>query len=129
MPDHYIGNRNLSHGKAAAMVMERDFGIFHKGILDAVSYHTTGRPGMSTLEKIIYLADAIEPSRRYPGIDSIRETAKKDLTAACLMSMEALIKQITVSKDRYDPITIKARDALKKEIMKGERDGEPRCRH
>ena len=52
------------------------FGIDDREILDAVSYHTTGRSGMTTLEKIVFLADAIEPGRDYPGVEAIRDAAE-----------------------------------------------------
>ncbi len=53
--------------------MRRDFGITDRELLDAVSYHTTGRAGMTLLEKIIFIADAVEPGRDYPGVEEIRE--------------------------------------------------------
>ena len=63
----YKGNANLSHGKIAAKAAERDFGIKDREILDAISYHTTGRANMGLVEKIVFLSDAIEPGRDYPG--------------------------------------------------------------
>ena len=89
--DRYKNNANLSHSKLAAAMMERDLGIEDKEILDAVSFHTTGRKGMTTLEKIVFLADAIEKGRDYPGVDDIRKQAETDLDAACLMSLEGTI--------------------------------------
>ena len=59
IPDRYKGNANLSHGKIAAAVMENEFGISDRQILDAVSYHTTGRAGMSVLEMIVFLAEML----------------------------------------------------------------------
>ena len=70
----YLNNCNLAHSKIAAIIMKRDYGIEDEDIINAVSYHTTGRPGMSLLEKIIYIADAIEPNRNYPGVDALRES-------------------------------------------------------
>ncbi len=69
----YINNPNLAHGKIAAYVMESELGIDDGDILNAVKYHTTGRAGMSLLEKIIFIADAIEPGRDYPGVEEIRK--------------------------------------------------------
>ena len=74
----YLNNCNLAHSKIAAIIMKRDYGIEDEDIINAVSYHTTGRPGMSLLEKIIYIADAIEPNRNYPGVDALREAAQHD---------------------------------------------------
>ena len=75
----YLNNCNLAHGKIAAIIMQRDFEIEDPDIINAVSYHTTGRPGMSLLEKIIYIADAVEPNRSYPDVDEIRQMAKGSL--------------------------------------------------
>lgn len=116
MPEHYIDNKNLAHGKAAAMVMEREFGITDSEILSAVTYHTTGRPGMTDLEKIVYLADAIEPARTYAAVEDIREAAKKNLTRACLLSIEDTIEYVTAKNNYLEPITLETRDALIQEL-------------
>ena len=113
----YKGNANLSHSKIAAAVMKRDLGITDEDILDAVSYHTTGRAGMSLLEKIVFLADAIEEGRDYPGVNDIRAKAQTDLDAACLMSLEGTIAFLKAQGvTDIDEDTVKARDSLKKEI-------------
>ncbi|MGI6751055.1 MAG: bis(5'-nucleosyl)-tetraphosphatase (symmetrical) YqeK [Anaerovoracaceae bacterium] len=117
MPGLYIDNRNLSHGKAAAIVMERDFGISNREVLNAVLYHTTGRPGMTTLEKIVFLADVIEPSRSFSGIEEIRSAARQDITMACFLAMKHLIRRLEKMGQRYDPITNEAKKDLKKEMM------------
>lgn len=112
LDESYIGNSNLSHSKIAAEIMKNDFGINDKDILNAVSYHTTGRAGMSRLEKIIYIADAIEPGRRYPGVESLRSLAYKDLDMACLESVNRTIDYIQNKGLSLDIDTIKARDYL-----------------
>ena len=110
--EKYYNNANLAHGKIAAVIMERDYGITDKDILNAVKYHTTGRAGMSVLEKIIYVADAIEPGREYPGVEQIREIACKSLDAACLRSMETTIEYIKARGYFLDSDTVTARDYL-----------------
>lgn len=85
LDEKYIGNPNLAHAKIAAEKMQKDFGVSDKNIINAVSYHTTARPEMSCLEKIIYVADAIEPSRQYDGIEELRKVAKMDLDRATLL--------------------------------------------
>jgi len=109
----FLDNANLAHGPVAAVIMERDYGIHDEDIINAVRYHTTGRDGMSVLEKIIYLADAIEPGRNYPGVDKIREAAEQSLDDACLLSMERSIKYIRERGLFLHGDTIKARDYLK----------------
>lgn len=112
LPERYLNNPNLAHGKIAAIIMKRDYGIEDEDIINAVDYHTTGRAGMSLLEKIIYLADAIEPNRNYPTVDELREMAYKGLDAAVIKSLENSISYIE-SKGLYlDPDTVLARDYL-----------------
>jgi len=87
LDEKYIDNINLAHGKVAAIIMKRDYGISDSDVLNAVAFHTTGRAGMSLLEKIIYVADAIEPKRNYEGVKALRELAHEDIDKACLLSM------------------------------------------
>lgn len=115
-----LDNANLAHGPIAAVIMERDYGIHDEDIINAVKYHTTGRAGMSVLEKVIYLADAIEPGRNYPTVDELRKTAAVSLDQACLDSMERSIEYIRERELFLHEDTIKARDYLKK---KGEQNG------
>lgn len=110
----YLDNANLAHGPIAAVIMKRDYDIYDEDILNAVRYHTTGRAGMSVLEKVIYLADAIEPGRNYPTVDDLRKTAETSLDQACLDSMERSIKYIRERKLFLHEDTIKARDYLMK---------------
>lgn len=109
----YLDNPNLSHGKIAAVIMERDYGIKDKDILNAVSYHTTGRAGMSKLEKIIFLADAIEPGRNYPTVDETRRLAYTDIDKACISSLERTVEYIKGIGEYLDPDTINAINDLK----------------
>ena len=56
-----------------------EFSITDSEILEAIRVHTTGKVGMSKLDKVIFLADYIEPNRDFPGVDELRNVAKKDL--------------------------------------------------
>lgn len=114
----YLDNPNLSHGKIAAEIIKRDYGITDNDIINAVSYHTTGRPNMSLLEKIIYIADAVEPNRNYPGVDKIRKIVKKDLDEACLTSLTNTINYITSEGIFLDDDTIKAKKYFEEEKEK-----------
>ena len=116
LDDKYIDNANLAHGKIAAIIMERDFEITDPDIINAVSYHTTGRAGMSTLEKVVYLADAIEPNRFYPGVDELRKAAYEDLDKACLMSLKNTARYVQSAGNYLDENTIFAKKYLEKVI-------------
>lgn len=113
LPVKYMDNPNLAHGKIAAEIMKRDYGIYDEDIINAVSYHTTGRAGMSKLEKIIFLADAIEPARSYPSVEETRALAYVDLDRACISSLERTVEYIQGKGDYLDPDTIKAKNDLK----------------
>lgn len=122
LPEQYIDNPNLAHGKIAAVIMERDYGITDADIIHAVSYHTTGRAGMSVLEKVIYIADAIEPNRSYPGVEEIRRAVETDLEQACLLSMCRTIEYVKTQGVFLDADTIAARDDLQKQYAIKERE-------
>ena len=70
---------------------------------------------MSVLEKVIYLADAIEPNRNYPGVEELRRVAQSDLDRAVMMSLERTIEYVTQQGNFLDEDTIKARDYYLKE--------------
>lgn len=74
------GHPFLLHAKLGAYIANKKYGIENKEILNAITYHTTGKPQMSTLEKIVYIADYIEPMRtKAPNLPFIRCLAFKDL--------------------------------------------------
>lgn len=118
----YLNNANLAHSKIAAFIMERDYHVKDRDIINAVSFHTTGRANMSRLEKIIYLADAIEPNRNYPGVEQIRELAYEDLEKACLMSVEHSLEYVKCRGLYLDQDTVLAQDSLIEEIKEKENE-------
>lgn len=81
----------LWHAPAGAYLVEVEAGIKDKEVLDAITYHTSGRPGMTLLEKVIYLADYIEPGRHFPGVDEVRALAKEDLDKALIQAVKNTI--------------------------------------
>jgi predicted HD superfamily hydrolase involved in NAD metabolism len=84
-------NKELWHAPVGAEVAEVRFGIQDEDILNAIRYHTSGRPQMSLLEKIVFLADYIEPGRRFPGVEEVRKTAESDLDRAVLAALAKTI--------------------------------------
>ena len=95
---------DLYHGNMAADAAIRDFNISDEDILNAIRYHTTGRAGMSKLERIIFLADTVEPGRTYNSISRLRETCLDDLdkgTHTVLVELKKYLLQkgLTVSAD------------------------------
>ncbi len=82
----------LVHAPMGAIVAKEEFGIEDNDVLNAVRYHTVGRPCMSLLEKIIYIADFIEPGRSFKEAEILRELACKDLDKAVLAEADMVIK-------------------------------------
>ena len=122
LPQKYKGNRNLAHSKVAAAAMEKDFHVADRDLINAVSYHTTGRPAMSLLEKILFLADAIEPSRDYPGVDEARRLAYKDIDRACLYSLSRSVEYVRSQGEYLDEDTLHARDYYRNQLKERKMD-------
>ncbi len=103
-----IERRNpfLLHAKVGAYLAEKKYGVRDQNIFNAIKFHTTGREAMSTLEKIIFVADYIEPGRRrVPGLPEIRKLAFKDLDAAVLQILENTLNYLRDSGGEIDPMT------------------------
>lgn len=109
----------LLHGRAAAIIAKNEMGIVDVSICDAVTYHTTGREGMALLEKIIYIADYIEPSRYFPGVEALRKESFTNLDRAMLMSLENTIKYIIDRGQLLHTNTIEARNYFLLEQLGG----------
>lgn len=123
LPKEYMGKPYLAHGKVASAVIEDTYHIADKDVLNAVSFHTTGRANMTALEKIIFLADLIEPSRSFEGVERLREKAFVDLDEAVLMALENNIDFIKEKGLEIDEDSIRARDFLCNRI-KEKKNGE-----
>lgn len=110
-----LENPFLLHGKVGACLSKYKFGIDKEDILNAVTYHTTGRPEMSTLEKIIYIADYIEPNRnQIPGLDEVRVMAYKDLDATVLKILENTLAYLRLKDAVIDPMSQRTFEYYKK---------------
>lgn len=86
-------NPKLLHAKTGAALARDLFGVSDE-IYEAIRWHTTGKPDMRTLEKIIYLADYIEPTRDFPGLDRLRELAYEDLDKAMALGLRMSLEDI-----------------------------------
>lgn len=83
----------ILHAITGAELARRKFGVSRE-VAEAIRWHTTGKPDMTLLEKIIYLADGLEPNREYPGIDKLRALAVKDIDAAMSSALEQSLAYI-----------------------------------
>lgn len=100
----------LLHGLAGAIIAKEKFQIYDKEILNAVIYHTTGKPNMNLLEKIIYIADYVEPLRDFPGVDELRKASYSNLDKALIMSFNNTIQYVISQNQLLHFDTVKARN-------------------
>lgn len=99
-------NPGLLHAKLGAFLAEEKYGIKEKDILQAIQSHTTGRPEMSLLEKITYIADYIEPGReKAADLPQIREIAFKDIEECLYLILEHSLETLKKRKIPIDPMT------------------------
>lgn len=100
------------HALTGSLVAERIFGE-NEAVVRAICHHTTGRANMSKLEKIIYIADYIERSRSFPGVDEMRQAAKRSLDEALLMGLESAVAHVKRQGQGLAPATLEALAFLK----------------
>lgn len=105
-------SEELWHSIVAPILGKTIFKIDDEEILSAMRWHTTGKTNMTKLEKIIYLADMIEPSRSFKGVDELRELARKDLDLAMLKALTHTIRYLLDKGFAIDSNTIVARNYL-----------------
>ena len=104
-------NLKLLHAKTGAAIARDLFGVSDE-IYWAIYWHTTGKADMTKLEKVIYLADYIEPSRDFPGVEKLRRAVHADLEHGLLMALEDSIEEMRQRGNPVHPNTVEARDYL-----------------
>ena len=109
-----LENNEILHGFAGAYYVKNELEIDDKEILSAIKYHTVGTKNMTLVEKIVYIADAIEYGRNYPSVVEIREETFKNLDKGILMEIEHKEKYLKSIRKKSHPNT----DKFKKEILK-----------
>jgi len=107
-PDGGVEN-DIGHGMMAVEAAQTEFGVDDEDILNAICYHTTGRAGMSKLERIIFLADTVEPGRTYDSIARLRDTCLDDLehgTLTVLVELKKYLERKGVAVSEYTDAAI-----------------------
>ncbi len=122
LPVSEIENRNgfLLHGKLGAYYSEHKYGVCDREILSAIYFHTTGKPDMTLLEKIIFVADYIEPNRsekRVPELNSIRRLAFRDLDKSVLEILKNTLYYLETEGQDIDKLTVDAYDYYKSKLL------------
>ena len=109
----------LLHAKVGACLAEKEYGISDSYITDAIVYHTTGRPNMTLLDKIVYVADYMEPNRsEAPNLDEIRRMAFEDIDECLYAILESTLAYLKQKNAVIDPKTEETYLFYKKEMNK-----------
>ena len=109
-------SKYLLHAKVGAYHVKHTYHIEDQEIANAVYYHTTGRPNMSLLEKIIFTADYIEPNRKIiPGLDEIRQVVYLDLDEAVYLICRNTLNYLKSKQEEstIEPMTVKTYEFYK----------------
>lgn len=101
-------NPKTLHALTGSLVAERIFGE-NNAVVSAIRYHTTGKPAMNLLEKIIYVADYMEPNRDFPGVKKLRNLAFSDLDGALKLGLEMTLEHL---KHQGSEVSPESREAL-----------------
>ena len=99
------------HALTGSLVAQRIFGE-NENVVSAICHHTTGRANMTLLEKIIYIADYVEPNRDFPGVEEMRAMAYTDLDRAVLMGLESAVAHVRRQGQGLAPATMEALEFL-----------------
>ncbi len=105
-------DEHLLHAVTGAAVAQRVYGL-DAGAVSAIRWHTTGRENMTKLEKIIYLADYIEPTRSFCDLSELRTLAYQDLDWAVLQGLNMSIYDLKKRGAQVHPNSVRARNFLK----------------
>ncbi len=99
-------NPFLIHSKLGAVYAREKYGVEDKEILSAITYHTTGRPDMSLIEKIVFIADYIEPGRdKAKNLKEIRRVSFEDIDEAAYMILRDTLEYLEGGEGELDPTT------------------------
>ena len=105
-------NPKTLHALTGSLVAQRIFGE-NQAVVDAIRCHTTGKADMNTLEKIIYVADYMEPNRDFPGVDMLRDLAYRDITKALKLGLQMTLEMLYEQKRDISPESLEAYYYLK----------------
>lgn len=105
-------DKELWHAHVGAWAVREELGIEDEEVLDAIRYHTSGREGMTLLDKLVCLADYMEPGRDFPGVNKIRELAQHSLEEALVAGFGSTISFLLEKGKTVFPLTVLARNDL-----------------
>ena len=104
------------HGICASILARTQWGVEDEAVLSAIACHTAGKPGMSKLDKIVYLADMTSKERDWPGVGKLRKLEMKDLDAAMLAALKQTNDFVLSQGKPLDPVSKAAYDDIKARV-------------
>jgi len=113
----------LLHAKLGSLLAVSEYGVDDKEICRAIALHTTGGSKMTLLDKIIYLADFIEPMRSFPGVEELRMLAEEGLDKALLAAYNQSVIHILHNGGLLHPDTVTGRNELVMQNRQGQEGG------
>lgn len=114
-------NPGLLHAKLGAFLAAKKYHVRDRDILNAIASHTTGRPQMSRLEKIVYIADYMEPGRaELPNMEEVRALAFRDLDECLYRILKDSLVYLETKKMAVDPMTEKTYQYYREQLGKEE---------
>ncbi len=115
--DEFVKNNiELSHGIIAKDIANKKYGITDIDMLNAIEYHTTGRPNMSILEKLLFLADSLEPNRKYDEVPELTKLAFTDIDKAIVNCIKVKLDYTKKTEKQEHPLGATAYDYYSKLI-------------
>ncbi|MCD8205610.1 MAG: nicotinate (nicotinamide) nucleotide adenylyltransferase [Clostridia bacterium] len=112
---------SVMHQYTGAYLASSFFGVRSEKILNAIEYHTSGRPGMSPEETLIYLCDMLEEGRSYPGVEELRELFKEDMQKCLFAALKHQVDYLNKAGADIYPLTQEAYDYYKEIYDKEEK--------
>ena len=100
------------HGVCAAILARTEWGVTDEAVLSAIACHTAGKPGMTKLDKVVYLADMTSKERDWPGVNKLRKLEMEDLDAAMLAALKQTNDFVLSQGKPLDPMSKAAYDDI-----------------
>lgn len=113
-----LNRPQVLHQRSGAAYCRLVLGVTDEEVLCAVRFHTTGRRGITLLEKVLFTADLVSPDREYPDVETVRLLAEKSLDDAVIYSLGFTLKQLAGGRELIHPDTLDCYDYLLEERIK-----------
>lgn len=122
MDDIFLRCPNLLHAPAGAWIAREKLGVTDEAVLSAICWHTVPSFAMTGLDKVVSVADLIEPGRDYPGVDGLREMAMKDLDGAFMLGLTKVMIHVLEQGRLLHPNTVTVYNDMRSKWIEEQKD-------